>query len=194
MLLDVSGTEHRFTNIVTFAEQHGLNSTQVSNLLRGLCARYGGFHRSGVCLDKYHQSSELKTVLAPDGSEYSFYNTAAFCREHDLTVSSLQRVVSGVCKQHKGWQLKTAESKPKDYRWKNEGNSHKRYASIVLERDGERFTITNDIRQFCARHGLRTGEVYTLTSGSQKTTHGFRLVLFTYTDVYLVKHPELVAA
>lgn len=194
LLLDAQGAEHRFQNIVTFARERGLNPTQLSNVLRGQCVRYQGYHLPGVDLDKWHQSSSLKTVIAPDGTEHSFYNAASFCREHGLHKGGLTKVIHGKQRNHRGWQMKCAEIRPPTYRWRNEGNRNKRYESITLERDGRQYTITNDIETFCAQNGISKGGVYALTRGTQRTSHGFRLVSITYTTAYLAAHPELSAA
>jgi len=45
-------------------------------------------------------------IVDPEGNLYpAGTNLAAFCREHDLPVNSMYRVIRGKRRQHKGWRL-----------------------------------------------------------------------------------------
>lgn len=192
VLIGPDGMIHKFSNVCVFADKYGLDSQTLANLLRGQGAtRYKGYHLPNIHPDKWSQSDTIKTVVDPAGNEHSFYNTAKFARQHGLDRSCLCDVVIGQAQSHRGWQRKSDNLKSVGYRWRSENNSHKKYERIILERDGEQYSITNDIQVFCQQHGIHKRDIYALTGGDQKTAHGFRLVSVEYTSTYLAKHPEL---
>lgn len=45
------------------------------------------------------------TIISPDGKSYSTNNLRKFCRDFDLTNSSMYRVANGKSKKYKGWKV-----------------------------------------------------------------------------------------
>jgi hypothetical protein len=55
---------------------------------------------------KVEAKAKWYIVTDPDGNEYTIKNLSAFCREHDLTGTSMCRLIRGKAKQHKGWKCR----------------------------------------------------------------------------------------
>lgn len=174
-LFDKGGTKHYFENESTFAREHELDPRTVGMLLHGKLNRYKGWNRGDVIVDKPFKHSKLYKLVGPDGTKYEFYNMCEFARQHDLCDSALYSVTVGRALQHKGFHLESPRKKVRGYRYSTGDNPKRKYASIVLEKDGETFEIA-DMTTFCRERGLVKRQLYTLTSGQQKTAYGFKLV------------------
>ncbi len=174
-LFDKDGAKHCFENEATFAREHGLDPRTVGMLLHKKIDRYKGWNRGDVIVDKPFKHSKLYKLIGPDGTKHEFYNMCEFARQHDLCNAALYSVTVGRALQHKGFRLEN----PRERTWKclysTANNPKRKYASIVLEKDGETFEVT-DMTAFCKERGLTKRQIYTLTNGEQKTAHGFRLV------------------
>ena len=57
-------------------------------------------------------AGRMKTliVISPDGTEYIVHGIRKFCREHNLSISSLRQVALGKYSQHKGWIARFPDS------------------------------------------------------------------------------------
>lgn len=174
-LFDKDGVKHCFENEATFAREHGLDPRTVGMLLHGKLDRYKGWNRGDVVVDKPFKHSKLYKLIGPDGVIHEFYNMCEFARQHGLQSACLYSVVVGRALQHKGFRLENPRKKVRGYRYSTGDNPKRKYASVVLEKDGETFEIT-DMTAFCKERGLTKRQMYTLTSGEQKTAYGFKLV------------------
>lgn len=174
-LFDQDGVKHRFENEATFAREHDLDPRTVGMLLHGKLNRYKGWNRGDVIIDKPFKHSKLYKLVGPDGTRHEFYNMCEFARQHNLTSSCLYSVTVGRALQHKGFRLEKPREKVRGYRYSAGDNPKRKYASVVLEKDGETFEIA-DMTAFCKERGLVKRQLYTLTSGEQKTAYGFKLV------------------
>lgn len=186
VLYDENEIRHVFYNISTFAAKNGLDPRVLHALTVGKIKRYNGWHKKGTNLKRPFKHSKRYCLIGPDGKKHVFYNMIEFARKHGLIGCCLYQVASGRQIVHKGFHLpKPRDKKPNSWAG-NPNNPKRKYAKIVLKKEGQKFVITDDILEFCKTHGISKREIYTLTSGDQKTAKGFQMVEFEYTE----KHKE----
>lgn len=191
VLYDINEKKHVFYNISTFSKEHGLDSRTVSMLLSDRVKRYFGWHKFGVNLEKPFKHSKKYQIIDPNGVKQTFYNVCKFSRKNGLLVSCLCKVLSGGQICHKGFHMENPRAK-KPRNWVGNPNNKKRkYSKIILEKNGSKYVILDDILQFCKTHKIDKRGIYTLMNGEQKSHRGFKLVSFKYCDKYLERNPHL---
>ncbi len=167
-----------FYNLVTFAKENNLDARVVSSLLQGKRLRsYRGWHLEGMNINGPHRTPKTHTIAGPDGTIYQFNNPAQFAKEHGLD-SHIYNVLNGSSRYHNGYHLPDSEERGEDFNWRSAYNNTRKYEKIVLEKDGQEYAITDkkSMEEFLENNEIAKREIYTLTSGKQKTSRGFRLV------------------
>lgn len=115
--LSPKGKLYRFYNASEFAREHGLLEATVIYACANGKVRHTNYwqFRFEDELDKrpFLSQEELKRpkqvrwikAVDPEGKEYTFWNQAAFAREHGLNKSSIWNVLHGRWKHHRGWKF-----------------------------------------------------------------------------------------
>ena len=106
-------------------------------------------------------------ILSPDGKIVSGNNVYKFCEEHNLNKSSINSVINGKYKCHKGWRNISDYGKTE---WElKTGNEFK-----IKSPDGQIIKGKN-IREFCKLHNLHTGHFCAVLKNKNKSHKGWRL-------------------
>lgn len=86
--------------------------SKISNSLRGRKSSPEAIEK--IRLTKIGNTNKAKhyTVTSPEGIEYTVYNLAAFCREHNLSKVNLGKVALGTRSHSKGWKARFLDNPP----------------------------------------------------------------------------------
>jgi hypothetical protein len=68
-------------------------------------ANKGRVHSEETKRKRIESISKIYTFIDPDGNKITIKNLAKFCRENNLTASSMFRVSKGENSHHKGWKV-----------------------------------------------------------------------------------------
>jgi group I intron endonuclease len=113
-----TGEEFKTENLTAFCEQYQLGTSVMSAIARGEARIYKGWtcrlvnEPDEVRQRRLSLKSKFKTYIAilPDGTEVFVDNLPQFCAEHKLDTSGMTKVAKSKRSQHKGYQLRYAES------------------------------------------------------------------------------------
>jgi group I intron endonuclease len=166
-LVSPEGTLYEFADQVAFAREHGLTSDNVSKILRGAVKLHKGWRLPSTELKNYE-------LVSPDGVLYSFTNQSEFAREHNLTVSKVNGLVTGEIKQYKNWRLPGTELKNYE----------------LVSPDGVLYSFTNQ-SEFAREHALIPQSVGQVLQGKLKQHKGWRLPS-TILETYKLLSPDNV--
>lgn len=177
VIYDKTGKRFEFNNLCTFCQEHGLDGRVLSGLYSGHLRTYKGWYLEGTDPGRYSKNSKRCELLSPEGELCAFYNVTSFAEKHSLDKNRLYAVLSGKSVEHRGYHLPNTDGKRR--------NRHQKYESIRISKNDIIYELKGDIGEVCSKIGIGKREVYTLTSGEQRTARGFKLVDFTYTKQYL---------
>lgn len=91
-------------------------------------------------------------LFSPDGVRTEIYNMSRFCKENNLSVSSMVQVANGKINQYKGWTL-DGKYKPVKYLYR------------VLSPDGIVYE-TDNMKKFCREHDLHSAAMFRVLKGT----------------------------
>lgn len=165
------------------------------NLQDLLCKRLRTIN--GICLpetnlEKHSNNDQLIILLDQFDNQYKFYSCLKFAKEYKCCASCVQKVKSGcaISTKSKNGLIFRLLTIPKDnlayFKSTNKINQNQKYKQIILTKISENLdyiiNIPMDIKNFCNKNQINKKDIYTLTSGKQKTSKGFKLkqiILFT---------------
>lgn len=83
-------------------------------------------HLTNCCKEKLQKYFDI-ILVDPEEHEWLIgWNKSAFCREHNLDIGNITRVINGKSKSHKGWHLKDVKKYGLDLQKENAGNLGRR--------------------------------------------------------------------
>ncbi len=94
------GMIYRVKNLLKFCETHNLRTSGIWELFSGKLKSHRGWKLP------VNQPNEriCGFVLSPHNRRYKIGNIRRFCKDHNLTASSVCRLLSGKLKSHRGWK------------------------------------------------------------------------------------------
>lgn len=96
------------TNLAAFCREHGPDNTHMVAVMRGRI--YG--HRGWTYANGREHLGGPKTYsgfITPSGQQVVIRNLRAFCREQQLTIVHMYKLISGERKSHKGWTWRESD-------------------------------------------------------------------------------------
>lgn len=99
-LVDPEGVFHNFTEIKSFADQHGLLERYVSDLVKGIKKHYKGWTVPGFSIPEKPE----RELLSPSGEIHKFRNVDEFALANGLLGSGVSCVLNGHERSHRGWR------------------------------------------------------------------------------------------
>jgi len=103
-LLDKYGKIHTFVSIKDFSIKHGLARESVCRLLKKKKHSHKGWTNPNDKSILLPSHSKEFSLVSPDGNIFIGKNAASFCRSNGLRPGSINRIMSGERKSHKGWK------------------------------------------------------------------------------------------
>ena len=148
-----------FENLSSFAAQHGLTESRLSDVWANRIRHHKGWHRFDV------DSSAYVDFVSPSGEIVSVSITGQryFSRKYNLNESGVNSVINGNQKTVSGWTLKSNASKVIG-----------RYR--IIDPKGEELTFNCDNRslsRFCEERGLNKKHFSSLARAERKTYAGY---------------------
>ncbi|MGL4622235.1 MAG: GIY-YIG nuclease family protein [Chroococcidiopsis sp.] len=119
-------------------------------------------------------NSKSYVATSPEGIEYPLKNLAKFCREHNLSATSMVNSAKGKTSQHKGWQCRYAEQTKEEHQTK---------IQLLLDSSPRNFILTspegieyktNRLAEFARKNNLSQAALSGVASGSHTTHRGWR--------------------
>jgi hypothetical protein len=108
--------------------------------------------------------------IGPDDTIYeNVTNLCQFSRDQDIALGSLRLVASGKQYEHKGWRRFPLEERPE----KKIAGPRNVYTGFVSPHDGQVYTITTTLKDFCQEHGLSPDCMYNVNVGIQSIHKGW---------------------
>ena len=99
VVMDPTGKIYESENITKFCREYGLTSHILSRVISGKLKSHKGWKLPETLIKK----REVSAVMSPNGETYVLENISHFCREHNLSVSHIVKVLNGKRKHHKGY-------------------------------------------------------------------------------------------
>lgn len=130
-----------------------------------------------------NQSKFCYRITRPDGSEEDIVNLRRFCRENNLSSSTMYKVLSGKQDQHRGFRVIGLESiggtTKFDYHVSEStrrkiANSLSVNEYIVMLPNGEEVKISN-LHKFCLENKLDSSSMYGVANGHSSKHRGYRV-------------------
>jgi hypothetical protein len=132
-----------------------------------LSYRYGKKHTLELKLKWSLERGKDFQILSPEGKIVSDNNIYKFCEKHNLSKSSINSVVNGKCKCHKGWRNISYYGKT-EYELKL-GNE------FVIKSPNGQIIKSKNISEFCRLHNLHTGHFCAVLKNKNKSHKGWTL-------------------
>lgn len=100
-LISPEGEMYELDHQTSFAKEHGLSQSSISDLISGRRKSHKGWTVANTETKKYPK------VRDPTGTVYviPIRGATKFAKEHNLTNSSFSDLLNGKLKSHKGWRL-----------------------------------------------------------------------------------------
>jgi group I intron endonuclease len=139
-----------------------------------------GVKRTEVYLKNMaEQKSKQWIVTQPDGTELTIKNLAEFCRQHDLSFTSMHRVARGKLRQYRnGWLCRKADATSEEWQrtCKPAAATNGQFQPgkwVLTAPNGKQFEVDN-LRSFCNTHGLLATGLSNVVRGLAKQHKGWK--------------------
>lgn len=99
VIMDPTGKIYEGENVTKFCRENNLTNHVLSRVISGKLKSHKGWKLPETTIKK----RDFNTVISPDGEIYVLENISHFCKEHNLSVSHIIKVLNGKRKHHKGY-------------------------------------------------------------------------------------------
>lgn len=184
-IIDPLGNEYYYSSIDIGCKENELDKHSMQKIANGKLLDHCGWKmyrtKDKDKIFKKWEERKIKNrpryiLYSKYGDEYKVCNLSEFCREHNLSATSIRNVIGGKQVDYNGWKAFEIEKKDETYKKWEQLHLRKMIPKyLLIDDNGKEYKVLNlKLRAFCREYNLNVSCINDILAGRSKQHRGWK--------------------